>query len=339
MPHQAPKQALQGGGNAAAHRQARQGLSRPAVQAYGIAPPGRVVQRMPGWLDGLLQIAKNNPGASTLVGVGALTALAYWYWNKKPAVKKPQAPKLAQPEPEPPDHRTLQGLATVLKVEPQTLLNLLESGEGDIDINPLFKAYNGVTTVFTGLVPPSLLNDLPEAPQAIVQELFGRINLLPFNYTGLYQSGNLGFTTRKGDCNTLLQMFVMAAQAAGVQDLDTQSDQTPMLVEPRAIHGRAAHGNTEGLGGWFFYDHHWCTFQGAHYDLLFMSQAAPATAHRTQHDQVHNGVKYDVFDDGRVLIHAAQFGLLNAALSPDSVGYVLASVHEARQYIDEHRKM
>jgi hypothetical protein len=295
-----------------------------------------VAQMYPEWLDNLFQMAIDNPlAAGGTFAAGVFALLAFWYWNN------PNPPPVEHPPPheeEEPDRTTVAGVAAALHMDEETLLNQLENGEGNVDMVDVGHVFSAADGVIGGLIPPTILADLPEDNQQIVDTIFDRINHWPFNYNGIYQSGYQGFLSRNGDCNTLAQMMVLACQAAGVDNVEIEDDFEAMLVVQHAIHGRDTTSNVDGQAYWFFHDHHWCEYNGARYDLLFMGNATPQAFHRTNEDQQYHGINYDVFEGGRAMIHAEQFGGLDTDLGEGRLGYVANSVEDIQEYIDEHRQ-
>jgi hypothetical protein len=291
------------------------------------------VQRMPDWMQVLVKIARENPIAATAtVALGAASVLAYYYWRRQPKV-----PPRIQAQLEPPDWGTLAGVAEQVNVTPETLRTQLEGGVGDLTINALYgKGFNPEAETATGLVPPSLLVDLPDTPAAKVETLFQRLNQFRFTYTGYSESGGSSFLSGTGDCLSLADRFLLAARAAGVADVVMDHDYEAMVVVRHAIHGRDTDANVDGSPLWFFHDHHWCVYNGTRYDLLFMDHQTPQATHRTQENVLHNGVQYDVFGDMAV-IHAEQFDKLTLPLTPGRVGRAMP-VAAVQGFIDTHKK-
>jgi hypothetical protein len=293
------------------------------------------VQRMPDWLKAIVRIAEENPiTAAATVAVGAASVLAYYYWRRQQNVP----PRIKALHQAPPDWTTLAGVAAEVNVTPEVLRTQLETGVGDLTINNLYaKGLNAESGPATGLVPPSLLTELPEAAAEKVETLFDRLNQFRFTYTGYYESGGSSFLSGTGDCLSLAERFLLATRAAGVAGVTIETDEEPMVVVPHAIHGRPSVTNLDGSPGWFFHNHHWAVYNGTRYDLLFMDHQTPQATHRTQENVVHNGVQYDVFGEVAV-IHAAQFDHLTTALTAARVGRAMP-VAEVRGYIDTHKRV
>lgn len=291
------------------------------------------VQRIPDWLQAIVRMAEENPiTAAATITVGAASVLAYYYWKRQPKV-----PSTVQAQLLPPDWNTLVGLARTVNVAPDVLRAQLENGVGDLTINALYKkGFDPASETATGLVPPSLLADLPESAAEKVETLFQRLNQFRFNYTGIYESGGSSFLSGNGDCLSLAERFLLATRAAGVAGVTLDHDEEPMLVVQHAIHGRNTLANLDGSPGWFFFDHHWGVYNGTRYDLLFMNHQTPQATHRTQENVLHNGVRYDVFGDMAV-IHAGQFDTLTLPLTPGRVGRSMP-VAEVQGFIDTHRR-
>ncbi|TDW97517.1 hypothetical protein EDB95_5367 [Dinghuibacter silviterrae] len=327
--------ARSGPSRAIASRPASHTGAGPRGKSMPAAPP---VQREGDWITALVELAKANPigTALTIVG-GAATILAYYYWQKHPPPKKQVPQQLL----EPPDWTTLEGVAKQVKVAPEVLRAGLEEGKGmkGITINDIYKkGFDPSSESLTGVVPPSLLVNLPQQPADKVETLFQRLNQFPFKYTGILESGGSSFLSGNGDCMSLAQRFLLATKAAGVEGVVIQSDPTAMVVASHAIHGRETVANVDGTPLWFFHDHHWGVFQGTKYDLLFMDHQSPQTGHRTAQDVVYNGVNYDTFEGDIAVIHANQFGKLTVALTEGRVGRAMP-VSEVKTFIDTHKKV
>jgi hypothetical protein len=318
-------------------------LSR-AASHNGAGPKGKSmravsnppVQREGGWFETLVEMAKANPlGAALTVGAGAAAILAYYYFRQHPAPRG-QAPREAE---EPPDWTTLAGVARQVNVSPEVLRTQLETGVGDLTINDIYrKGFDPGTQTLTGLVPPSILVNLPATTAEKVETIFNRINQFRFTYTGFYQAGGNSFLSGTGDCRSLAERFLLALQAAGVQGAEFESDETAMIVASHAIHGRDTVANLDGTPLWFFHDHHWVTYQGTRYDLLFMDHQTPQSWHRTDENLTHNEVHYDVFEGNTAVIHASQFDKLTAPLTAGRVGRAMP-VAQVKTFIDTNKKV
>ena len=291
------------------------------------------IQRVPDWMQNLFEIARANPITSiATLGFGAAGILAYYYWNREP-----QAPPLIQQQ-NAPDITTIGGIAQAIGVDPDLLRTQLEQGVGDIDVSQLYDVDIIPWQVnVTGIVPPTLIANLPENLGDKVNEIFARINAIDFNYTGIQGNAAGGFLSRSGDCATLALMFQLATVAAGVEGVELRHDFVPMLVPQGPIHGRNTTSNVDGQEYWSFRDHHWCEYNGQHYDLLFMNNG-PQVFHRNQADQIHNGVSYDTFDGGQAIIYPGMFNRLTTNIGEESQGYVGQTVQEIHDYIDANRQ-
>lgn len=171
---------------------------------------------------------------------------------------------------------------------------------------------------------------LPVAAQAA--QIFQNINNFRFRYIGTTLNAQLAYSAHQGDCGTLMLMYEDVAAHFGVPTARGNIPH-PMLVNPGPIHGRTAHGNTEGETDWYFQNHHWIVGNGVPYDLLFRVSPPPATVAEVGAG-IHNGVNYRTFADGRVLIEPGQ----NAAWSyvVQGEGLVLANVAAAQAFIAAH---
>jgi transcriptional regulator with XRE-family HTH domain len=308
------------------------------------------IQRMPDWLAKLLsQVGENKLESFALAATaGFAGVLLYYYFKGKPSTKT--RIEKASKEEEPPDFSTLESLAKTIGVDPEELewqledapeINPhipLEEKRKLVTVNALYrKGFDPETMAATGVVPPSLLEDLPESELDKLEELFYRFNNLAFNYTGSQANGASGFLSRQGDCSTLALMFKLAAEAAGIKDVEIETDPVPMLVPAAPIHGRGSQRNVDGISCWAFVDHHWCTYQGQKYDLLFMNAGPDEVVHRdTAH--IYNGITYYLFEDGRAIIYEEMYTNLTATLSKGSEGRVFRSDDDAENYINTYKK-
>lgn len=310
------------------------------------------IQRMPDWLAKLLsQVGEHKLESFALAATaGFAGVLAYYYFKGKPTTRA-HIEEAAQDEEEEPDFSTLEGVAKAIGIHPRRLLwQLEEAPEIDpfidprekrdlVTVNDLYrKGFDPETMVATGVVPPSLLKDLPDNEDQKLRELFFRFNNLDFQYIGKQANGASGFLSRQGDCSTLAVMFQLAAQACGIDDVEIITDSIPMLVPAAPIHGRNSQRNVDGQACWAFMDHHWCTYKGRNYDLLFMNEGPDDVVHRkTEH--LHNGVTYYVFEDGRAIIYDEMVDHhLTVALTKGYSGRVFRNGGDAESYIDTYKK-
>ncbi|MBL0911127.1 MAG: DUF4157 domain-containing protein [Bacteroidia bacterium] len=300
------------------------------------AKAGNTVQRMPEWLQALMALAWNNPGVSLSIAIGASGLLAYYYRQR--SRKKQQNNQNRQQEK--PDWETVDGVAKIMGIDPQFLLEQLENGgEEHTYMSDIYKkGFSTKNNKGKGLMPPSLFEGLPEDnPQAAVDLLFDRFNELPFKYIGEGGGPFRGFLEHQGDCAILRDMFVAAAHAFGTEGIQIGKgdDEVAMLVEPRPIHGREQHGNTGGELFWFFFNHHWATFNGTDYDLLFMSRGLATPFHRLDEGVEYRGVPYDTFSNGKALLHDKTCRRLKILVPEGAMGYVLPT-DQVHAFIDDH---
>jgi|GEM_PF-1498756 len=303
------------------------------------AESGHTVQRVPEWLQSLINLAKEHPvGTTTTVVIGAGTLLGYYYYKQSQKKQPQQNNHIEDPQEEEPDWETVEGVAQAIGKDPHNLLQQLEHGtNNNVSVNDAYgKGFDPSQHVGKGLIPPSVLANLSGNQATAVGQIFTRINHFPFVYNGYQSSGYRGFLEHTGDCATLRDMFCLAAKAAGIA-VQQGDDDNAMLVDARPMHGRPTQGNTAGSLFWFFHDHHWATHNGTHFDLLFMTNAQVPPHHRTAADVVHNGIKYDTFNNNRAIIHAGECARLNIVLQPGEVGYVLP-LNQVQAFIDEHKK-
>lgn len=309
------------------------------------------IQRMPDWLANLLsQVGENKLESFALAATAGFAGiLLFYYFKGKPATKA--RIEKTKKEKEPPDFSTLEGLARTIGVDPKELeWQLEEAPEIDpslspeeieklVTINDLYsKGFDPETTVATGAVPPGLLKDLPDNEKDKLEELFARFNNLAFNYSGKQANGASGFLSRQGDCSTLALMFQLATQACGIKGVEIETDPLPMLVPSARIHGRGSLGNVDGIPCWAFYDHHWCTYRGEKYDLLFMNSGPEEVIHRENTEYTHNGITYYIFEDGRAIIYEDMFDNFTEPLTEGNEGRVFKDTDDAGQFIDRYKK-
>lgn len=300
----------------------------PAVQRQ------RVIQTN-GWLKTLIDLVKNNPktaaATTTVMALGGL----YLYYRRR----QQNQPQVEQA----PDRSRLNDVARVLGIEPDALENHLENGalddSGPVDFQRLIRQFPDYSNdnPITGIVPPSLTAGLNGTEAANVATIFGRLNNYNFRYNGNASSAPRGFIEKAGDCMTLVNMFIYATKAAGINTVTVADDEEKMLVTPRNIHGRNTVGNVAGQSYWFFHDHHWAVHQGQRYDLLFMSNVAPTVYHFTE-TREYNGVSFDVFEGNRCMLHAGE--ITDKRLRVDlggMMGVTRDSISDMQEYIDARR--
>lgn len=309
------------------------------------------IQRMPDWLANLLsQVGENKLESFALAATAGFAGILLYYYFKGKPVTKARIEKTKK-EKEPPDFSTLAGLARTIGVDPQKLEWQLEEApeidpslsleeiENLVTINDLYsKGFNPETTVATGVVPPSLLKDLPDNDTNKLEVLFDRFNNLAFSYTGKQANGASGFLSRYGDCSTLVLMFKLATQACGINDVEIETDTVPMLVPSARVHGRDSQGNVDGVPCWAFYEHYWCTYHGKKYDLLFMNSGPGEVIHRENTEHIHKGISYYVFEDERAIIYKDMLNSLTVPLTEGNEGRVFYNADEAEQFIDKYKK-
>lgn len=309
------------------------------------------IQRMPDWLANLLsQVGENKLESFALAATAGFAGiLLYYYFKGKPATRT-HIEEVSQEEEEP-DFSTLEGVAKAIGINPQKLLWQLEEAPAIdsslsikekqelVTVNDLYqKGFDPRTIAATGVVPPSLLENLPSDNEDKLEELFRRFNDLDFQYLGSQANGASGFLSRQGDCATLTLMFKLAAKACGIDDVEIVTDDVPMLVPKAPIHGRNSQRNVDGQACWAFIDHHWCTYKGRNYDLLFMNEGPEDVVHRKS-GHIHNDVTYYVFEDGRAIIYDEMVDHhLTVALTKGYSGHVFGNSRDAERFIDRYKK-
>lgn len=296
---------------------------------------GAVVQRMGGGAAAFISSFVQAHPYIALSAI-ALTGLAGLYYRYHGGEQPEQN---RQPGA---DSTTLEGIARQLNITPKSLRDQLESGPlegGAVFRHDLERAFFDTgPQSYLGIVPPSLIRNLPQDPRAKVNEIFRRINAFSFQYQGRTTSAVTGFLNKYGDCNTLAEMFIFATRAAGVEGVVRRSQVKRMLVQRAPIHGRDTTGNTAGETFWFFHDHHWCTYGGQRYDLLFMSNRTPGHLGSLGED-VYNNVHYESFEGGRYMVHADEVRKkLNYPLHRDDVGIVFSTFKAMTRFIGVKHK-
>ncbi len=303
---------------------------KPSSESSSNAP----VQLMPDWIAKLISMASENKIQSVAaVGVGVAGILLYYYFRGKPNVP----PVIKEKVKGPPDFSTLSSLAETIGADPKELKDQLENGGGKITVNDLYKfGFDPSKTAATGVVPPSLTVNLPENEDAKFAELLQRFHQFKFNYIGNTATGASGFLSRQGDCATLVDMFLLATKAAGIDGVEVDTDEVPLLVPAAPIHGRNAQSNVDGIACWVFHNHFWCVYKGQAYDLLFMNNGPKPVSHRIATHK-YNEISYSIFDNGKGIIDANMFNALSTDLTNGKEGYVFASEEEVRLYIDKYK--
>lgn len=184
------------------------------------------------------------------------------------------------------------------------------------------------------ILPQEIINGIAAlpTPAAKAARLFTNLNAFQFTYTGNWVGTKIAFLAKRGDCQTLRDMYIYAAAhlEISVVPRDRQYDQ---LVPPGPIHGRNTSGNTENQSHWFFNEHYWVTAAGQDYDLLFKTQGLGPHYQLTD-TQTYRDVTYKVFNNGNCLLPFNQTGNLNVDFN--SAGLVIANVGLMQAYIDVH---
>ena len=195
-------------------------------------------------------------------------------------------------------------------------------------------AGNVVNSTPEQILPPEIINGIATLPNngAKAARLFANLNAFQFTYLGGRVGAQIAFLAKRGDCQTLRDMYIYAATHLEIP-VEQGNRQYEHLVPSSAIHGRNTRGNTENQSHWFFSEHYWVLAAGQVYDLLFRTQAL-GPHYRYTHTENHNDVSYKVFDNGNCLLAQNQTENLNVNFN--SSGLVLASVELMQAYIDEH---
>lgn len=248
-----------------------------------------------------------------------------------------------------PNRQNVEDLAGLLGMAPEVLvghLNNMDSQEALEEFKAKYTVLKdalGDEQPMTGLVPQELLQDLPEGGEnEIILALFHRFNHYPFRYTGESLNGEQGFLGKEGDCSTLLYMFLLTVQAAGIgisiEDCYGRSD-GHMLVPEGIIHGRNETANLQGIPFWYFNNHFWFDYNGLHLDLLFMIDHAPPAIPSMQ-GRTYRNVYYRVFANGCAVIDQMNCGMLPgfdlAGIGENRLGMGFGSEEEAILFIDNH---
>lgn len=234
------------------------------------------------------------------------------------------------------DRNNLADVASTFGITEDQLRNHLESGALNDQTYDSATATNALpgAGIAKGLIPPSLTRNYgPLKGVAKLQAIFNRVNNFPFHYSGNYTNGYNGFLKKAGDCQTLVQMFVLAAEAAGIPGVEIKDKQLPMLVKAAPIHGRALQGNVRDNTYWSFHEHYWAVYEGKYFDLLFMDNKTPTTFYFKQNKSYSN-VNYQLYDAGRCMITAAELqAKLNIVLPAGELGIVRNKEEEIKSYI------
>jgi len=207
-----------------------------------------------------------------------------------------------------PDVNDIEDLANFLGISYEALYDHLNDLENFDEIpnsgqhlQKLVEAYGSTGKSFLGLVPDYLLANLEYMNDAEKMDtIFARFHNYPFTYSGS-GTATQGFLRKKGDCGTLVDMFMYAVEAAGIKGVKLMSRREIMLCAPGHIHGRGTTGNVHGSGDWCFEDHYWCVHQGKIYDVLFMQNELQPTVFNPEQKQ-HGGVSYLLFGNGHCVL-------------------------------------
>jgi hypothetical protein len=215
-----------------------------------------------------------------------------------------------------PKEERIPALTELIDVDMEKLQHHLNQEEGGFDLQEIedfLDAYcwnkeiksNAYTLPEMGVIPSKLIENLHGSDAQKLDTLFERFNDFNFTYTGDSNSALGGLIERRGDCHTLVDMFMLVAASAGIEGIQKITNGDPTLVEKHAIHGRDKMGNVYKEFGWYFVGHHWCTLGGQIYDLLFMQKSLPKTYQYIK-SSVYNGVQYMIFEGGNCMISAEQ---------------------------------
>jgi hypothetical protein len=167
-------------------------------------------------------------------------------------------------------------------------------------------------------------------PAEKAARLFENVNHFPFRYTGWAVAPVTAMYSHEGDCQTLVRIYRTVARAHGIRT-DLGQILNRVLVDARPIHGRNAQANTDGNTHWCFGEHYWVVAEGTEYDLLFMNTPRPPAIVKIGRGGPHQGVYYDTFPGGLVLIRPQRGAPIRGA------GKVFASEAEAHRFLDAHR--
>jgi hypothetical protein len=193
--------------------------------------------------------------------------------------------------------------------------------------------YSYHTNPLAGLVPPYLIENLPDDDEAKVNEIFTRIPDIPFLYTGVAGDGATAFLKKSGDCSDLAEMFIYAVKAAGIDDIQMEDMRGNMLVAPGHAKGYDITFNSEGEPWWIFQDHFWCSYKGTHYDLLFGRQGYPQMIMCSGGDK-YGEIRYRTFSNGRCMISPEYFARLNVEIVGRPQGMIFVSLDEMINFIN-----
>jgi hypothetical protein len=204
--------------------------------------------------------------------------------------------------------------------------NLLDHDELEEFLDPFFKNQKVKAKQYRveefGLIPPKLIENLQGSDPQKLNTLFERFNSMNFTYMGSSITPLDGFLNRIGDCKTLVNMFRLAADAAGIHGVQVISDGRQVLVPKRSIHGRSTKGNVMNKFCWYFDEHHWCSFGGQVYDLLFMTKQMVGGHHYVS-TKTYKGVSYMTFRGGWCMIPEAEAkNKINCELQDGEMGIV-----------------
>ncbi|MBN2147579.1 MAG: DUF4157 domain-containing protein [Anaerolineales bacterium] len=265
--------------------------------------------------------------------------------------------ELTEKQKEKPDPNTLEGLTTLMRqkrgagenVTPETLQHIWKHEKPDPTGERLFKDY-GVDPwnqlpyetgkeSFTAMVPPGIIQGLKgDDDSAKLDTIFQRINKYSFSYAGTHYAPEIGFTSKTGDCQTLAEMLILAAKAAGITGvtLEPQGGQTKRLVPARKAHGRPGKSNENSGRYWAFDTHFWAEYKGAKYDLLFMTKA-DVPAHYETGSGVWKDVPYTIYDGGRCFIAQNAAEKLGVKMKANSQGIAFNSEDELMLFVNRYK--
>lgn len=285
----------------------------------GDAPLQGVFQFNSELLKRLIALAWNHP----YLTVGGLLAIAglSWLGSRMLTTKPENVPEVDL------EKQQEERIKNILAKTPEEILDAYYS-------NKEFTQYMSVTEPVE-FVPEDLIKDLDklDGNQAKIDTLFKRFNSLNFVYIGKYLRGGMGFLARRGDCRTLVEMFMFAAKAIGI-DVDFEEYEGDHLVEAAAIHGRDSTGNVQDETHWFFENHYWCTFNDQVYDLLFKTKNPPRVSKKVE-DRVHSGVTYTSFQNNLCMLGKAE-AKSKLSVELDGFGIVKTTEKNMQTYIDQH---
>lgn len=147
---------------------------------------------------------------------------------------------------------------------------------------------------------------------------------------------------RNASCQSLVDVMYSCLRSAGV---DTSTfrpsnwdDAANYRLGPSALTIAGLTGNTGGVLGWFFPNHHWATWGGTEYDLLFNLVGTHAQSTEPSASGTHNGVDYKKY--GSLYAVAKKWGQ-NGNCWPykgPEQAHVTNSEKEIQDWIDHNKK-